>query len=96
MAKGQVAKDYVTKVITDAFGDNIAGIVDKKIYIWADDGGEKVQIAISMTMPKTFIGKEPIGTANTTSTSAFSSTPTEMSAEDKAKVAELMARLGVS
>lgn len=25
---------------------------DKKLYIWANDGGERVQIAISLTCPK--------------------------------------------
>ena len=36
-----------------AFGDKFIGEYDKKIYVWANDGGERVQIAISMTCPKT-------------------------------------------
>lgn len=66
MARGAVAKDIVTKKIQEAFGADFAGINDKKVYVWADDGGEKVQIAISMTCPKTNVdfGNAP-ATGNT-------------------------------
>lgn len=52
MAKGNTAKEYVEKKIIEAFGSDFVGISDKKIYVYADDGGERVQIAISLTCPK--------------------------------------------
>lgn len=51
-AKGAQAKLDVIAKIQEAFGDNFIGEVDKKIYVWANDGGEMVQIAIAMTCPK--------------------------------------------
>ena len=41
-AKGNQAKEKVTEKIIAAFGDSYVGTSDKKIYVWADDGGEKV------------------------------------------------------
>ena len=57
MARGANAKVEVENKIREAFGSDFAGVVDKKIYVWADDGGERVQIAIAMTCPKVFIGE---------------------------------------
>ena len=54
--RGTVAKQNVVNKIKDAFGADFIGEFDKKIYVWADDGGERVQIALAMTCPKTFIG----------------------------------------
>lgn len=53
MSKGAAAKERVTNKIISAFGSDFIAIDDKKkIYVWADDNGEKVQIALSLTMPK--------------------------------------------
>ena len=52
MARGSTAKENITKRLAAAFGEDLIGEYDKKIYVWADDGGERVQIAISMTCPK--------------------------------------------
>lgn len=52
MARGANAKIQVENIIKEAFGANFAGVADKKLYVWADDGGEKVQIAITLTCPK--------------------------------------------
>jgi hypothetical protein len=52
MARGSIAKEQVEKVIAKAFGDDWIGIYDRKLYVWANDGGERVQIAISLTCPK--------------------------------------------
>lgn len=57
MAKGQVAKDNLMKKFIKACGNDYIGEFDKKYYFWADENGEKVQIAISLTCPKTFVGK---------------------------------------
>lgn len=56
MARGAIAKENVAKVLAQAFGKDWVGENDKKYYVWADDGGERVQIAIAMTCPKTPVG----------------------------------------
>ena len=55
MARGALGKDQVEKKIIKAFGADYIATIDKKIYVWSDDGGDRVQIAISMTCPKTQI-----------------------------------------
>lgn len=54
-ARGNVAKERVGKILREAFGENYIAEQDKKHYVWVDDDGERVQIAISLTCPKTFI-----------------------------------------
>ena len=56
--KGQIAKEQVVKIISQAFGKDYIGEFDKKHYVWANDGGEKVQIAIALTCPKIYRGIE--------------------------------------
>ena len=51
-AKGSVAKLFVENKIKEMFGEDFIGSADKKLYVLADDGGQKVQIAISLTCPK--------------------------------------------
>lgn len=55
MARGSIAKENVTKKIASVFGSDFIGEYDKKVYVWANDGGERVQIALSLTCPKNFI-----------------------------------------
>ena len=58
--KGNVAKDNVIQKLKEVYGNNFIGVIDKKVYIWEDDGGQKAQIAITMTCPKTNIeAQEP-------------------------------------
>lgn len=52
MARGSVAKNNITEKLKNFFGADFAGEADRKLYVWADDGGEKVQIAITLTCPK--------------------------------------------
>lgn len=51
-ARGTIAKSYIENKIIDTFGADFMGILDKKIYINVDDGGEMVPIAITLTCPK--------------------------------------------
>ena len=107
MAKGSNAKVIVENKIKEAFGNDFIGVADKKIYVWADDGGERVQIAISMTCPKTGIaGGDPIAATDNDpgdwnfedSPSGVTVTPfepAEVSAEEQAKINDLMTRLGL-
>ena len=102
--KGDAARAEVAQTIINAFGGNYIATVDKKIYVEAQDGpgGETLQFSIAITMPKTTVAR---GEALTTSAPADTAwegpsapnvaQPTEISDDDKAKVAELMKQLGL-
>ena len=72
--KGAIAKQRVVDIISNAFGENFIGEYDKKFYVWSEENGEKVQVAISLTCPKT-----PIAAA----------TPPKAKVEVKPKLTEL-------
>lgn len=104
MAKGTLAKQNVTDKIRKAFGADFIGEYDKKIYVWAEDGGEKVQIALSLTCPKTpvMIADAPVsGDFNfeddvpSTVVAAAPFQPAEITQEERDTVAQLMAQLGL-
>lgn len=107
MAKGAVAKENVTKVLAEAFGSNFIGEYDKKIYVWANDGGEMVQIAMSLTCPKNPIQVDTSITTSTgdwdfsdspkvnTTVAVANAAPAEITDEEKANIADLMAKLGL-
>ena len=52
MAKGAIAKQNVINKLQAAFGADYIGEYDKKYYVWSQENGERVQIAISLTCPK--------------------------------------------
>ena len=103
MKKGDGARAFVASTIEEAFRSLGLYVTtqDKKIYVNAQDGagGEVLQLAISMTIPKTPIGK-PAVNGVVSGEGAFPATPvatpTQLSAEDQAAVQDLMNRLGVS
>lgn len=108
MAKGSVAKVEVQKKLAQAFGDDFIGEVDKKIYVWANDGGaEKVQIAITLTCPKVevSVGAAAPAVSNggwdfdaapvTSATVSGPAEPAEITEEEKENIATLLARLGL-
>ena len=103
MAKGTLAKQQVVEKLKSVFGDDYIGENSSKHYVWANDGGEKVQIAISLTCPK-----NPIGTVDMSS--AFGDgidfyapavvvqtkfEPAEITQEEQDNLAIMMARLGL-
>lgn len=97
--RGDAAKDLITKTILSTFEGSF--VSDKKIYISVKDGasGEVVQIAVSLTMPKTPIaggGDSTLSISSSDTPSANSFTPTELAPEDKAKIEELKAKLGIT
>lgn len=55
MARGSNAKLEVADRIKAEFGADFVGESGGKLYVWADDGGERVQIALAMTCPKVFL-----------------------------------------
>jgi hypothetical protein len=97
--KGAAAKEQVIKRISSAFGEDFIGEVDKKIYVWANDNGEKVQIAISLTCPKNFVENiSSVKSKNDEILDFSAETPSanvEISDEEKKNIAELMAKLGL-
>lgn len=98
--RGDLAKQSAIATIQAAFGDGFVGLIDKKLYVNVKDGpnGEVVQLSIALTMPKTPVSASAVPPAADGNAAAWESkpaTPTELSAEDKAKVADLCARLGI-
>lgn len=51
--KGQIAKQVVEDKLREVFGKDFLGIADKKVYVQAEEDGQMVQVAITMTCPKT-------------------------------------------
>ena len=90
--RGSEAKINVAKKIAEAFGEDFIGEFDKKYYVWAKDGAERVQISIALTCPKNMVGGE--APAN-----AFDTTPNpasvDISDEERARISELMSKLGL-
>lgn len=52
MARGAEAKEKVAKKLAEVFGEDWIGEYEKKYYIWSNEGGERIQLAITMTCPK--------------------------------------------
>lgn len=105
MAKGAIAKQNVTNKIAQVFGADFIGEVDKKIYVWAEENGEKIQIAISLTCPKIAVAAAPAGVKNggfdfetpaaVAPVASASFEPAEITNEERDNIAAMMARLGL-
>lgn len=106
MAKGQIAKDRVANKIAEAFGSDFIGIYDKKYYVWSQEEGEKIQVAISLTCPKNQVlltptekdhdwsgesAQEPVA-----QTAVDHFEPAEITEEEKQNIIDMMARLGLN
>ena len=103
MAKGSIAKSKIAEKIKNLYGADYVGESGGKYYIYENDGGEKVQIAISLTCPK-----NPIGTVDMSN--AFGDgldfeaepvlaqtkfEPAEITEQEKDNLKALMDRLGL-
>jgi hypothetical protein len=105
MAKGAIAKQVVTNKIAEAFGEDYIGEVDKKIYVWAMENGEKVQIALALTCPKVMVanGAAPVPAALESTDGGFNwddtvkpdAEPAVITADEEANISKLMAELGL-
>ena len=98
MARGSIAKENVENIIKQAFGEDFVTVQDKKLYVWANDGGERVQISISLTCPKTFVGEESgklefAADANPVEASDF--TPAAITKEETETLEALMKKFGL-
>lgn len=96
MARGNIAKEQATKTIIKAFGNSFVCVQDKKIYVWAEENGEKVQIAITLTCPKAIVEGHSLTKANSDEECAFATTPVDISPEDKRKIEKLKEKLGIN
>lgn len=101
MAKGAVAKEQIAKKMAETFGADWIGERDKKYYLWANENGERIQIAISMTCPKIPVGE--VGASADSNVLNFEDgvtaggeTPIEITTDEKKNIADLKARLGLS
>ena len=104
MAKGSIAKEKVEQKIIEAFGDDFVGISDKKLYVWAEENGEQIQIALTLTCPKVMIegGSKPEVTSiadsqelNFETMGTITETKSIISEDEKKNIEELMARLNL-
>lgn len=96
MARGSIAKEKVIEKIKEAFGEEFVGEFDKKLYVWANDGGERVQISIALTCPKNFVAvDEPSGFPEASTEAPVSAQTAEITDEERKNIADLMARLGL-
>lgn len=102
MAKGAIGKQNVINKIKAAFGADFIGEYDKKLYVYTQENGETVQIAISLTCPKVpvEISAAPVtgdfnfedDTPNVV-VAAGAYQPAEISVEERARVNDLMKML---
>ena len=103
MAKGALAKENVKNAIKNALGANFIGEYDSKLYTWADDGGNRIQVSIALTCPKVYRGvEETVSTemnfdddesAAAGGPSGFK--PADITQEEQDTLADLMAKLGL-
>lgn len=108
-SKGTIAKATVEKKIAEAFGADFLGISDKKIYLNVSDGGaEKIQVALSMTCPKTPVDFGVVATPVATLSEkeineippwedipTFTPKKAEITKEERENVYKLMEKLGL-
>ena len=104
MARGNDAKEYVVNKMAKAFGDAWIGEYSKKYYVWSQENGERVQIAISLTCPKVpvEVSNAPVAgdfnfedDAPTTVVAAGGFQPAEITDDERDKVRDLMKVLGL-
>ena len=102
--KGEIARATVQKKIAEAFGEDFIGLIDKNLYVWVTDGGaDKVQMKITLTMPKVQVAAdaaqsvpEPEMSGGAWETATPAKNPYAPTAEDQKKIDELMYKLGLN
>jgi hypothetical protein len=104
MARGTIAKQNVVNQLQSAFGQNWIGEYDKKYYVWSQENGERIQIAISLTCPKVpvEVSNAPIAgdfnfedDAPGVVVAAGGYQPAEITDEERDRVRDLMRTLGL-
>lgn len=105
MAKGDMAKKKIINKMAEVFDSDWIGEVDKKYYVWQNDNGERIQIAIALTCPKKMVEvAETVaprgdfdwsGNAEPQPAAVVNAPSAEITEEEKNNVAELLAKLGL-
>lgn len=72
MARGNEAKEIITKKIIECFGQDQAFMYDKKLYINTKEGGEPIQVCLTLTCPKTMVAPSGAAAPSEPPRSAFS------------------------
>ena len=93
MAKGQVAKDIITKCILKIFEGSFVN--DKEIRIPFMENGELVQIKVALTCAKVNVGAGSSAENSEPSTPAFTDTNREITPEEVKEVRELIEKLNL-
>lgn len=94
MAKGSDAKQRIIAKIKELYGKDFIGESNNKYYLWEKDNGERVQIAISLTCPKTQIGESDCAFTQVTAVPVKKEAP-EITKEETDNIAKLMEELGL-
>ena len=90
--------------MAEAFGDAWIGEYSKKYYVWSQENGERVQIAISLTCPKVpvEVSSAPVAgdfnfedDAPGVVVAAGGYQPAEITDDERDKVRDLMKALGL-
>ena len=103
MPKGAIAKNKIAEKIKNLYGTDYVGESGGKYYIYENDGGEKIQIAISLTCPKNPIGAVDMSNAfgdglDFEAEPVLAQTkfePAEITEQEKDNLKALMDRLGL-
>lgn len=101
MSKGNLAKENLLNLmITSLPAGTYVGCFDKKHYFWSTENGEKMQVAITMTCPKTLVGdleKVPIvaGGMDFSAPVEEKIKPEVISEQEQETIEELMKKLGL-
>lgn len=93
MARGSNAKLEITEKLRNLYGTDFIGIQDNKIYVWENDGAERVQIAIAMTCPK--VGMESSTNTLVQDSSSPFEEQTVLPQSKKDEILAMMERLGI-
>jgi hypothetical protein len=104
MARGTIAKNNVINKIKQAFGADFIGEYDKKIYVYSQENGERIQIALSLTCPKAQVAVadapatgdfnfEDDAPSTVVATGAFQ--PADITPEERERINDLMKKLGL-
>ena len=94
MAKGSIAKENLIKRFATAVGEDFICENDKKFYFWSTENGERVQVAVSMTVPKTPVEcTAPGGDLNFETENVTTVKPVEMQESEKEILDRLMKEL---
>jgi hypothetical protein len=106
MARGNQAKDNLINKFIEAAGDKYLGMFDKKYYFLSPENGEQIQVAVSMTCPKTpvefadsvdtdgdwdFTDDKP----KTANSAVVNAAPAEITQQEVQNIEELMKKLGL-